>query len=126
MSGKITTPNNNKLDRLDFHSAGVYPSSAIINVVPNSNQTQDIVSLAINYQLMMEVTDAGFDAVLHSDQYIEDSLIVLGNSPGFGFAFDEDKLAAATVDSPSPDTGAIPWSRRQGAGLYEVPPGEET
>jgi hypothetical protein len=76
--------------------------------------------------LMMEVTDAGFDVVLHSDQHIEDGWIVLGDSPGFGLAFDEDRLASATVDTPSRDTGAIPWGRGQGAGLYEVPPGEET
>ena len=76
--------------------------------------------------LMMEVTDAGFDAVLHSDQHIEDGWIVLGHSPGFGLVFDEGKLAASTVDTPSQETSNFPWGRRQGAGLYEVPPGEET
>jgi L-alanine-DL-glutamate epimerase-like enolase superfamily enzyme len=76
--------------------------------------------------LMMEVVDVGMDTILHSDQYIEDGWIVLGDSPGFGLTFDEDKLAAATVDTPSRDAGASPWGRRQGAGLYEVPLGEET
>jgi L-alanine-DL-glutamate epimerase-like enolase superfamily enzyme len=76
--------------------------------------------------LMMEVADAGFDTILHSDQHIEDGWIVMGDSPGFGLAFDDEKLAAAKVDTPSRDVGAIPWGRRQGAGLYVVPPGEET
>jgi len=76
--------------------------------------------------MMMEVVDVGMDAVMDSDQRIEDGWIVLGDSPGFGLAFNEDKLASHTVVSPSRQAGASPWGRRQGAGLYEVPPGEET
>lgn len=67
--------------------------------------------------MMMEVVDAGMDALLHSDQHIEDGWIILGEKPGFGLSFDEKALAAATVETPSPDAGASPWGRRPGAGL---------
>ena len=76
--------------------------------------------------LMMEVVDVGMDQLINSDQRIEDGWIVLGDSPGFGLTFDEDRLAAATVEKPSRGAGASPWGRRQGAGLYEVAPGDET
>ena len=82
------------------------------------------LAAALPNHIMMEVLEAGRHAIMRVDNHIEDGWIVLGDAPGLGIAFDEAKLAAATVDRPSPDAGSMPWGRRRGAGLYEVAPGE--
>lgn len=74
--------------------------------------------------VMMEVIDAGRDAVFTHDTHIEDGWLVLGDQPGLGIRFDEDKLIAHAVEQPSPGAGPSPNGRRRGAGLYEVAHGE--
>lgn len=81
------------------------------------------VAAALPNHIMMEVLDVGRDAVLRVDNHIEDGWIVLGDAPGLGISFDEDRLQAHAIESPSRDAGPSPWGRRRGAGLYEVPPG---
>jgi L-alanine-DL-glutamate epimerase-like enolase superfamily enzyme len=82
------------------------------------------LAAALPNHIMMEVVAAGRDVIMKIDNRIEDGWIVLGNSPGLGISFDEDKLKEFAVDRPSPEAGPSPWGRRRGAGLYEVPPDE--
>ena len=70
--------------------------------------------------MMMEFIDAGRDAVFANDGRIEDGWLVLGDQPGLGIRFDEERLTAYAVEQPSPGAGPSPWGRRRGAGLYEV------
>jgi hypothetical protein len=74
--------------------------------------------------MMMEVVDVGRDAVMQVDNQIEDGWIVLGDSPGLGMTIDDKKLERFLVEKTSPEASSSPWRRRQGAGLYEVPPDE--
>ena len=74
--------------------------------------------------MMMEIVAAGRDAVFTHETRIEDGWLVLGQSPGLGICFDEEKLSAHAVDRPSAGAGPSPWGRRRGAGLYEVAHGE--
>jgi L-alanine-DL-glutamate epimerase-like enolase superfamily enzyme len=80
------------------------------------------VAAALPNHVMMEVIDAGRDAVMRVDSTIEGGWIVLGDSPGLGISFDLAQLARAAVEVPSRDAGPSPWGRRQGAGLTVVPP----
>jgi L-alanine-DL-glutamate epimerase-like enolase superfamily enzyme len=80
------------------------------------------VAAALPNHVMMEVIDAGRDAVMCVDSAIDGGWIVLGDSPGLGMSFDAAKLARAAVEVPSRDAGPSPWGRRPGAGLLEVPP----
>ena len=82
------------------------------------------LAAALPNHMMMEVVAVGRDLAMQVDQKIEDGWIVLGDSPGLGITFDESKLDALAVDKASPGTGASPWGRRRGAGLYEVSPDE--
>ena len=82
------------------------------------------LAAALPNHMMMEVVAAGRDAVFTADNHIEDGWIVLGDSPGLGITFDEEKLERFAVDQPSSDATPSPAGRRRGAGLYEVPPNE--
>jgi len=83
------------------------------------------LAAALPNHLMMEVVAAGREVGMKLvDNHIEDGWIVLGDAPGLGIVFDEEKLASLAVQSPSRSAGPSPWGRRRGAGLYEVPPGE--
>ena len=74
--------------------------------------------------LMMEVVAAGRDAVFDVESRIESGWLVLSDAPGLGLAFDQSKLARHAIDQPESGSGASPWGRRRGAGLYEVAPDE--
>jgi hypothetical protein len=75
--------------------------------------------------MMMEVVGAGREQGMSLvDNTIEDGWIVLGDAPGLGIAFDEEKLASLAVERPSPAAGQMFWGRRRGAGLHEVGPDE--
>lgn len=76
------------------------------------------VAAAIPNHKTMEVLKAGRDAILNHDHRIEDGWIVLSDAPGLGIEFDAEKLAAWTVETPSP---APRSGRRIGAGLYQIP-----
>ncbi|KON29036.1 hypothetical protein AC480_03665 [miscellaneous Crenarchaeota group archaeon SMTZ1-55] len=79
------------------------------------------LAAALPNHMMMEVLAAGRDVCFTTDMRIEDGWIVLGDAPGFGITFDEEKLEALSVDHASPEAQLFP-GRREGAGLYEVPP----
>ncbi len=68
---------------------------------------------------MMEVLDAGRDAVLTHSHPIEDGWVVLNDEPGLGFTFDEEKLKQCAPQPAEPGSG-FSWGRRRGAGMYLV------
>ena len=74
--------------------------------------------------IWMEVVDAGRDVVFTVDNKVEDGYIVLGDRPGHGLVFDDEKLAQHEVERPSPGAAPSPWGRRRGAGLFIVKPDE--
>ena len=82
------------------------------------------LAAALPNHLMMEVVAAGQDACFTVDTRIEDGYIVLGDTPGLGLVFDEEKLDRLQVDQVSAGPKAGGWGRRRGAGLYEVAVGE--
>jgi len=72
---------------------------------------------------MMEVLDAGADQGMIHRHTIQDGYVVLSDDPGLGITFDEAKLDAWAIETPSSRV-TMPFARRRGAGLYEVPIGE--
>ncbi len=82
------------------------------------------LAAALPNHWMMEVVDPGWEPCFRVDSWIEDGWIHLGETPGLGIVVDEQKLAALEVAEPSrrPD---LPFTRREGAGLYVVPPTNE-
>ena len=82
------------------------------------------LAAALPNHIMMEVIDAGFETLLNVDNHIEDGYIVLGDSPGLGVEYDEEKLEQMAVAPTGARTSAVPSARRRGAGLYSVPVGE--
>jgi L-alanine-DL-glutamate epimerase-like enolase superfamily enzyme len=72
--------------------------------------------------MMLELVDAGRDAVFSHDSRIEASCLILGEQPGLGICFDEEQLRIHAVERPSLGAGPSPWGRRPGAGLIEVSP----
>lgn len=83
------------------------------------------LAAALPNHLMMEVVEAGREVCFSTDQRIEDGYIVLGDSPGLGWVFDEEKLKALEVESLTPGVTLGSWGRRRGGGLYVVPPDEQ-
>lgn len=79
------------------------------------------VAAALPNHTMMEVVDPGREHCLRFDNRVEDGHIVMGDAPGFGVEVDEAKLRALQADPPS-GRGKFPFPRREGAGLYLVPP----
>lgn len=79
---------------------------------------------ALPNHIWMEVVDAGRDIVFDHDSRVEDGYIVLGDAPGVGIQFDEEKLEQFRVTARSASAAPSPWGRRTGAGLYVVAEGE--
>ncbi|MCC6178539.1 MAG: mandelate racemase/muconate lactonizing enzyme family protein [Chloroflexi bacterium] len=82
------------------------------------------LAAALPNHSMMEVVQAGREVCFSIDMRIEDGYIVLGETPGLGMVFDEEKLAALEVEAVSPGITLGSWGRRRGAGLFIVPPDE--
>ena len=78
------------------------------------------VAAAMPNHMMMEVVAAGREACFTTDARIENGWIVLGNAPGVGIVYDEEKLKHLASKTFTPEQRLFP-GRRQGAGLYEVP-----
>jgi L-alanine-DL-glutamate epimerase-like enolase superfamily enzyme len=83
------------------------------------------LAAALPNHAMMEVVQAGREVCFTVDTRIEDGYIVLGETPGVGMIFDEEKLAALEVEQLTPGITLGSWGRRRGAGLYNVPPEEQ-
>lgn len=82
------------------------------------------LAAALPNHSMMEVVRAGREVCFTVDTRIEDGYIVLGETPGLGMVFDEERLARLEVETLSPGVKLAGWGRRRGAGLYVVPPDE--
>jgi L-alanine-DL-glutamate epimerase-like enolase superfamily enzyme len=80
------------------------------------------LAAALPNHMMMEVVNAGRDVCFDVDTRIEDGWIVLGDSPGLGITFDEEKLKEFSVEKAKARKPGFMPGRREGAGLYEVPP----
>ena len=74
--------------------------------------------------IWMEVVDAGRDWVFDHDSRVEDGWIILGDRPGNGIQFKQEKLEQCLVAHRSPAAAPSPWGRRRGGGLHIVPEGE--
>ena len=77
------------------------------------------IATVLPNHLMMEVLDVGRDAVFTTGHTIEDGEIVLGESPGIGLTFDEERLAAHAVDRPTARTTSVGYRRSPDSGLAE-------
>ena len=78
------------------------------------------LAAALPNHMMIEVVEAGRDVCFHVDTKIEDGYVVLGDTPGLGIQFDEEKLQQLAVTKTSKKTFIMP-GRRPGAGLYIIP-----
>ncbi len=78
------------------------------------------IAAVLPNHLMMEVVGAGSDAVFTSDHRLENGTIVLGDRPGIGITFDEERLTAHTVDRPSAATLGSHYRRSVNSGVREV------
>jgi L-alanine-DL-glutamate epimerase-like enolase superfamily enzyme len=83
------------------------------------------LAAALPNHSMMEVVQAGREVCFTVDTRIEDGYIVLGETPGLGMVFDEEKLASLEVETLTPGITLGSWGRRRGAGLFIVPPEEQ-
>lgn len=80
------------------------------------------VAAALPNHMMMEVVDPGWEVCFTADTgTIENGFIVLGNKPGIGIEFDEEKLKKLAAAPIPPEARSPIPGRRRGAGLYEVP-----
>jgi L-alanine-DL-glutamate epimerase-like enolase superfamily enzyme len=80
------------------------------------------LAAALPNHLMMEVVEGGREPCFAVDSWIEDGCIHLGQTPGLGLRIDAARLGAIEIDPAKPvPPGAMPWGRRQGAGLVPVP-----
>jgi hypothetical protein len=77
------------------------------------------IATVLPNHLMMEVVDVGRDVVFRTDHTIEDGEIVLGETPGIGITFDEQRLADHAVDRPSAETLGVSYRRSPDSGLAE-------
>jgi L-alanine-DL-glutamate epimerase-like enolase superfamily enzyme len=83
------------------------------------------LAAALPNHMMMEVVRAGREVCFSVDTRIEDGYIVLGDTPGLGWVFDEERLARLEVETLSPGVKLAGWGRRRGGGLFIVPPDEQ-
>jgi L-alanine-DL-glutamate epimerase-like enolase superfamily enzyme len=77
------------------------------------------VAAVMPNHLMMEVLDVGRDAVFTTGHTIEDGEILLGETPGIGLVFDEERLRAHAVEGPSPGSLGAGYQRSPDSGLAE-------
>ena len=78
------------------------------------------VAAVLPNHLMMEVIDAGRDAVYTSSHTLEDGAIVLGEAPGLGITFDEQRLAEYAVERPSAEAIGAIYRRSSDSGVAET------
>ncbi|MSQ08818.1 MAG: mandelate racemase/muconate lactonizing enzyme family protein [Dehalococcoidia bacterium] len=78
------------------------------------------VATAIPNFLIMEVGEPDAGPVWKSDVRIEDGYLIPGDQPGIGLEIDHEELEAHRVEKLSAVSGASPFGRRPGAGMYEV------
>jgi L-alanine-DL-glutamate epimerase-like enolase superfamily enzyme len=99
----------------------VYGYSLPVCVMNTPENVMAHLAAALPNHMMIEIVEAGRDVCFSVDTKIEDGCVVLGETPGLGLQFDEEKLQELAVAKTSTKTFIMP-GRRQGAGLYIVPP----
>ena len=99
----------------------VYGYSLPVCVMNTPENFMAHLAAALPNHMMIEVVEAGRDVCFSVDTKIEDGCVVLGDAPGLGIQFDEEKLQELAVAKTNTKTFIMP-GRRQGAGLYIVPP----
>jgi L-alanine-DL-glutamate epimerase-like enolase superfamily enzyme len=77
------------------------------------------VAAVVPNHLMMEVLDAGRDAVFQSHHRLEGGWIVLDDAPGLGITFDEERLAQHMVERPSAGALSSAYRRAEDSGISE-------
>ena len=81
------------------------------------------LAAALPNHMLMEVVDPGREPCFTVDTRIEGGYINIGDTPGLGIIIDEEQLAQIEVTQWTPRPGlTVGWGRREGAGLYIVPP----
>lgn len=75
------------------------------------------VAAALPHHTMMEVLDCGRDKVFESDTSLSDGHVILGDGPGSGIRFVEDRLAEHATDAPSALSLAATYRKAVGAGV---------
>ena len=80
------------------------------------------VAAAMPNHLMMEVKDLAPPPGLKNDLHFEDGFIVLGDAPGWGWTVDEAEIERLQANPPATSGTGFPNPRRDGAGLYVIPP----
>jgi L-alanine-DL-glutamate epimerase-like enolase superfamily enzyme len=106
------------------HNAYLFELPVSVIGAPGNHMAH--AAAAMPNHMMQEVKDLGPPEGLTVDNHIEDGYIVLGDSPGIGFTANEAKLKElAAAPAPPSDGVPMPSPRREGAGLYEVPPTPE-
>jgi L-alanine-DL-glutamate epimerase-like enolase superfamily enzyme len=75
------------------------------------------LAAALPNHMMIEVVEAGRDACFTVDNHIENGNIVLGDAPGLGLVFDEEKLEVLSVAAVDFNKTGVP-GRHPKAGLY--------
>lgn len=74
------------------------------------------LAAALPNHMMLEVVDAGRDVCFTVDNRIENGNVVLGEMPGLGLVFDEEKLESLSVGTVESQKTGVP-GRGHGAGL---------
>ena len=68
------------------------------------------LAAALPNHMMMEVVRAGREVCFSVDTRIEDGYIVLGDAPGLGWVFDEERLAKLEVETLTPGVKLAGWA----------------
>lgn len=124
---------NEAVDVVQFGTLGVYSYLQVahfaeayelpVSVIGSPGSPMAHVAAAMPNHLMMEVKDLAPPPGLKIDLKLEDGFIVLGDSPGWGWTLDEDEISRLQADPPVSAGTGMPKARREGAGLYVIPPG---
>jgi len=105
-------------------AALAYAFEVPVSVMNSPGNIMGHFAACLPNHIMIEVLDAGRDAFLHTEHHVEDGWVVMSEAPGLGISYDVEELEEAGGHFDPSDTGPLFSSRRRGAGLYQVGPGE--
>lgn len=123
---------NEAVDVVQFGTLGVYSYLQVahfaeayelpVSVIGAPGSAMAHVAAAMPNHMMMEVKDLTPPPGLSIGNRFEDGFIVMGDSPGWGWTVDEDEIARLQANPPESAHDGSPKGRREGAGLYVIPP----
>lgn len=79
---------------------------------------------ALPNHMMIEIVNAGMEVGFTVDHTIEDGYLMPGDSPGLGISFDGDVMERLEKQASAEAPRFVMPGRREGAGLYVLPPGD--